>query len=70
MVDVLVVAAILLSVGIFSVAYYKLFDYCVKKRLEAIKIPDEELIQQRYELQKKRLNNQAESVELLAIERA
>lgn len=69
MVEILVLAAIIVAVGIFSIAYYKLFDYCVKRRLEAIKIPEEEVIQRRYEIQKRRLNSQAESVELLAIER-
>lgn len=70
MVEVLVVAVIFTAVGIFSIGYYKLFDFYVKKRLEAIKMPEEEILQQRYEIQKRRLTSQAKTAGLARIERA
>lgn len=69
MVDVLVVAGIFTAVGVFSIVYYKLFDFCVRKRLEAIRIPEEQIMQERYEIQKRRLTNQARNAEYVCIER-
>jgi peptidoglycan/LPS O-acetylase OafA/YrhL len=69
MVGTLGIIVTLIVVVIFSVAYYRFFKYCIRTRLEAIKISEDQIIQLRYESQMRRLDKQAKDVELVYIER-
>lgn len=63
------VIATIIIVLIFSVLYYKFFKYCIRTRLDTIKIPEEEMLKLRYEAHKRRLYKQAKDVEMVYIER-